>query len=58
MFTTRSTNKLLLLTICLLTTSIVFAQKAQQPNSGHADEFTKKGHSNISIKLSILFIEL
>lgn len=47
MFTQGSTNKILLLAICLLTTTILTAQKAEK----HKDEFTERGTSGISIKL-------
>lgn len=48
MLTQGSTNKILLLVICLLTTTILTAQKAAPK---HSDEFTQKGNSGISIKL-------
>lgn len=41
-------NKIFLLVICLLTTTILSAQKA---SPGNSDEFIKKGSSKISIKL-------
>lgn len=43
-----STNKLLFFVICLLTSATLSAQKANVP---HADEFTERGSSKISIKL-------
>lgn len=43
-----STNKILLFVMCLLTSATLFAQKASVP---HADEFTERGSSKISIKL-------
>lgn len=48
MFTQELTNRIVLLMICLMSTTILSAQKVA---TKHADEFTKKGTSGITIQL-------